>query len=573
MGNLASLNFPSISRFWNSPSKPVPPTPQFAETRQIAEWLQRYNNAFRRFPIVMRRGLYPVIQEEVKAITPLLNEGRWMVQAGGRVSQATQLIHNLVLPRLQYLQTTCQSATQTLAKHSNETNEESKWIKKWNQFGLPPYILENHADFVRFLFNSEIIYSIVGFRETCGNNNEHGIRIDQDGHPLLKMQGNWVRWERISQELCYDTQSKQIRSRTRNTAQGWGYFHPQGLVPLDRFNYDRAFPIYQLTQEEYQRTLQHARRFYETHLEKDPGIPKDCIVQFFTSPRRQFPRTFLLDNVNSQYPSHVGVRVIQRNPNGGADVYSFGLQTDLSDSELLHSDYLNYLLITARGKITMLDFEEFWKPYAERIVTSIPLSSQDCQGVLDFVNEMNRKQIRFQYARQNCCVLMLEILKRAGYEIDIRTNLVDYFYDALPNFNQIPKIGPLIAKVEQCVQRIWRALPQWITSPPESIKKAILYVPRKTLDFIAILVSLKLGANKKTVPLPAGVQEDEFSNKPKFQNFSSVIRSPWDVFSNTEQITAIYSAKKFMDWQLAQASTARYPYSGRPKLCIVPPAA
>jgi hypothetical protein len=539
------------------------------EVSSISDWLRRYNEVFNRFQRLNNHGLYSLLAKEIQAITPLLEEGQRINASSGRLPVITQMIHDLVRPRIQHLQNTYISAQRKIAEKPDTKDLDAKIEQKWARFGLPASILENHADCARFLFESNLINSIIGYRTTCGDPTIHDVKIDVDGHPLLKVNGRWKKWEDINQELHYDAKSEKIKSRDYpgRIVQTWNYFHPLGLMPQDRFNYDQAFHVYELTQDQYDRTCQYASRFYETNAEKDVGIPKDCVVQFFTSPRRQLPEHPLLDNLNEQYPTHVAMRLITAD----RKVYSFGYQLLPEDAEFLTSNPMSNFLTTADAKITMLDYEEF-RSHEGRIVTSIPLTAQRGQNILNYVNELNRKQLRFQYERQNCSVPALEVLKIAGYDdVDIRSNGPAFLYEALPNLNQIPKIGPLIAKIEACVQWIWEALPWIITAPIEWTKEVVLFVPKKMCIIAANFITWKMGASKKTTPLASDAEEEDLYDKKGIQSFSSVIRYWGDFFR--EETTAIYNAKYFIQWQKKQRSTFIEPFNGQPKLSIVPPLA
>ena len=491
----------------------------------------------------------------------------------------SQTINELVKPRLELLKNACAAAEKKIAEHPDVKSEDAKLAEKWMQLMKPAAVdtpalqnqllsmLENHADCVRFLFESNLIFTIVGYRETCGDANLHDIKFDTDGHPLLKMQNRWVRWETISREIHYDPKSEKIKSRAYagNIVQSWSYFHPQGLVPVDRFNYDQVFDTYELTQAQYDRTRQHALKFYETNPEKDQSIPKDCIVQFFTSPRRKLPENPLFDNVNAQYPVHVSMRLITAD----RKVYSFGYQMIPENVDFILSDMNSNFLATADAKVTMLDYEEF-RAHDGRIVTSIPATSQRALNILNHLNQLNGKQLRFQYSRQNCSLLMLEVLKLTGYEVNIRSSIVAFLYEMVPNLNQIPTIGPLIAKVEDCAKYMWDGMPFLITVPIQWTKDAILFVPKKLAMFITNLVSLKVGSARKVTPLQEGMEDEELYDKKGIQSFSSMIRNWSDIFS--EESNALYNAKFFIEWQKKQKSTFIDAYTGRPKLSIVPPA-
>ncbi len=550
------------------------PQPQLPQTSTIAlnthvdaatvsEWLRKFNNSFSRFERIASHGLYSILEKEIQNITPLLSDGQKISRSPTHYSGISIMINDLVKPRLIQLQTAYTAAQKKLVERPKEKEKDVRLAQKWEELGLSMSVLENHADCARFLIESGLAFAIVGYRESCRNPDLHDLKLDRDGHPMLKMQGIFRRWEAIAKELEYDPDSNTIKSRG-NTAVIWNYFHPNGLVSKDRFTYDRVYPIYQLPQTEYESVLRHAKKFYETNPEIDLGILKDCVVQFYTNPRRQgISHHPLLENLHRNIPVHVGIRLITAN----GEVYSFGFQMSHEEQSSILTNLLSNYLKTGEAKISMLDYEEFRK-HEGRIVTSIPLTSLRCRNILNYLSDMNQKHLRFQYIRQNCSNLALDVLEKAGYEVDIRTTVAECFSDLLPNFNQFPIIGPLIAKVEQVRDRIWATIPKSIGDFVDLLKSHVFFLPKKGVTFLCNLLIWKLGAWKMTRPLSPGVEDERFDDRKKLQNFSSVIRSWSDLFK--EEPTRVYHSKNFIDWQKRQKSTFIEPYSGRPKLSIVP---
>jgi hypothetical protein len=422
-------------------------------------------------------------------------------------------------------------------------------------------VLEKHADCARFLVESGLAFAIVAYRESCRNPNEHDLKLDpRDGHPMVKMQGNFVRWETISKEIYYDAGMEKIKSRTYpgRMVQSWNYFD-RGLVPVDRFNWDQAFPVYELTRDEYLKTLQYALKFYETNPEKDVGIAKECVIQFVTVDHRVFPKGAFFDKAQRNYPVHIGMRLITAD----RKVYSFGFQLPPEEAAFIFTDYFSTFLATAEAKIGMLDYEEF-RP-DNKLVTSIPLTAQRSQNILDLINGLQGKQLRFQYMRQNCAQLMREVIQKAGYDVDIRTTGKEVLYDALPSLGQMI---PVIGKVDAVASEIWNILPKLLRAPIEFSIDAFFYIPNRIGTILINLLVWKMGAAKKTVPLQEGIEDEEFYDKKKLQTFSSLIRSWTDLFK--EETGVVYHSKYFIDWQKKQNSTFTAVYSGRPKFAIVP---
>jgi hypothetical protein len=528
----------------------------------VSEWLRKFNNSFSRFERIANNGLYPILEKELQDMTQLLSDGQKISSSPTHYSMTSRMINDLVKPRLVQLQAVYTAAQKKLIDHPKEKEEDAKLAQKWEKLGLPMSVLENHVDCARFLIESGLAFVIVGYRESCRNPDLHDLKLDHDGHPMLKMQGRYVRWETISREIHYDPKSEKIKSRAYpgSIVQSWNYFQ-NGLVPVDRFSYDQVFPVYELTQDEYHRTHQHALKFYETNPEKDPGIAKDCIVQFTTIENRVVPNGALFDNAQRNYPVHIGMHLITAD----RKVYSFGYQLLPEEAEFLFSDYFSTFLATAEAKIGVRDFEEF-RP-VNKLVTSVPLSSQRAQNIINLLNELKDKQLRFQYMRQNCSQLMREVIQLAGYDVDLRTTGKEVLYDALPSLTQIPVIG----KIAFLVKKIWDSLPTFITVPIEFSADVLLYYPRKIATVATNLLAWKMGAAKKTTPLQEDVEDEEFYDKKKLQTFSTLIRSWTDVFK--DETNAVYHSKYFIDWQKKQRSTFKDTYSGRPKFVIVPPSA
>ena len=233
-------------------------------------------------------------------MTPFLNEGQKIASASSNLPHVTEMINRLAKPRVAQLTQVFADTQAKIAAKPDIVKLDTKIVEKWKKFNLPPSILEHHADCARFLIESGLIFTLIGYRETVlgadrgeikldadghpmvqvqgryvrwetvGDRNIDYLKLDADGHPMIKMQGRFVRWQTIARELYYDPKSENIKSKAYpgSLVQVWNYCYPQGLIPMDRFNYERAFPIYELTQSQYDKTKQHALKFYETNPEK-----------------------------------------------------------------------------------------------------------------------------------------------------------------------------------------------------------------------------------------------------------------------------------------------------------------
>ncbi len=543
-------------------------SPTCIDVRKVATWIGKLDQTLPRFNKIVENGSLGLLEKEIHQITPLLAEGQEIVSSTSALGIVVDMINRLAKPRLIQLQQLYSQAQIKVGADLKLKSADERLEKKWEKLGFPPSVLEYHMDCAHFLIKSGLGFAIAGYRETTdGNANIHDLKLDIDGHPMIKMEGRFVRWETIKKELEFDPLSDQVKSRgyPGHLVQTWNYFHPQGLMRRDRFDYDKAYPTYQLCQDEYDRLIAHSQKFYETNRELDPGIPKDCVVQFFTSPKRQgIPDHPLCDNLFKGYPVHIGIRLITADK----QVYSFGYQMLFEEQEFVHSDYFSTFLTTALAKVTMRDYEEF-RPYEERVVTSVPLSSERSQNVLNLLNTLNQKQLRFQFMRQNCTSFMQEVMQCVGHQVNIRTTGGRVLADLLPNLNQFPLIGPLVAKIEDVARRTWEALPKFITHSLKTCRKIVFYLPEKLGTVLVNLLALKMGAAKKTAPLEEGTEDEELYDKKGLQNFSNVIRSWMDIFK--DETSAVNHSKFFLEWQKQQRSTFIAPKSSVPKLTILPP--
>ena len=555
-------------------TRAVPPPPAVTIDR-VTGWI---NQADREIPLVNSlnsNGLYSLLNREITVMNNLLAESNALVaDANPLTPEAVRTaINQLVSPKKAQLEQALAVAQQNIREHQAEVKSDEEVAKKWTALSFPAEVLQRHADCARFLIESKFAFSIAGFRETSQNPELHDLKLADDGHPLIKVRGEWMRWEQLKAQVLFDPETNQIRSRDYpgQVVESWTYLSPQGLVRIDRMNHERLVDIYQLSPEEYQRTLAFAHHFYETNPEVDVGIRKDCVLQFMTTPRKTiFAVADAGDedhylNVSSNAPTHIVVRLIM--PDG--KLYSCGIEATAEGLKFM----LENFFATIPAKINKAgDYEEF-REFDKRIVTCIPLTNARAEGI---INELNEKgTIRFQYGRQNCSVLMRLVMRGAGYEpVNNQRSIASILIDSLPNLEHLPKIGPLIGKVQTVTTPIFT----WINHLPPTcvkvvfatLKAVVLFIPGKIGNFVLNLLQLKLGAGKMLYSLPAGTAEDEFYDQRRLINFSSSIRSFWDMFK--DETSTIYHSKPIIDWQKEQKSTFTEPYSGCPKLVVVPPA-
>lgn len=450
--------------------------------------------------------------------------------------------------------------------HLNEAMPEidEKSRRQWERLGLPIQIVNQFPDCVKFLLESRLIYAMLGFQATTGNPNRHGLRLNDDGHPLIMVQGQWMRWGQLKKIIEYDAEEDQIKTvgYSGHIAGIWNYLCSEGLTLCDRLHYDQPFPVIRLSVQAIEQLKIQAQRFYETNPETNPGVKKDCVLQFFTSSRREGIMTHpLLENFSRQYPVHIGIRLITANRN----VYSFGYQLPAQEARQIADNPSSTLLKTGDARIGMLDYEEFRK-HQGRLVTSIPITSQNATDILKRVGELNNKrQLRFNYARQNCSALMNELMPQE-YHVDLRTTAKAALWGTVPSLSHIPYIGHLIEMVQKSVERIWNTI---LDYTPECIQTIFLWMdrivfalPRECQTIASNLFLWKIGASLMTRPLEEGEDEEEVDPSGKIGSFSALFRSWTDFFKDVD----VFHSRAFIEWQKRQHSTSFHVGGNLPKM-------
>src|SRR5581483_10947993 len=545
-----ACNFLSLFQ-WCFRSKIPASPPAIVYPSKVIDWVQKFDESFPRLEKITKNGLYSLMDKEMQSLGPLLKEGQFICNSQPDFPQTAAMIDQLFRPRLSRLTMACQAAQKKVSDNAMVKEQDEKMEKIWEALGLPKSILESHADCARFLMDSRLAFKIVGYRETCGDADAHDVKIDGDGHPLIKIQGAFKRWELIKRQLIYDEKSDKILSISYpgSISQSWSYLYPCGLEPKDRLNHHRVVPIYKISASERNRLLAHAQTFYDTNAEVDRGIPKDWVIQFHTSPRRQFvssipplPNNPLLDNVVRNLNTHIVMRLIA--PNG--DVYSVGLEMPMDSQNFLWENGLAKFLGTVTAQVNKTgDYEEF-RPHSGRLVTSIPLSSQRADNIIEFFNAVG--DVPFNFLRQNCSNLMGIVSKMAGYDIPMLTTVKETLFDMLPDIKYIPVIGPAAHKVNQAFCKaalgISAITPRRITDGVTSVSDAVFFIPRKLATLSVNLMIKHFGGATMLHALPDNTEEEDLYDAGRFLNFSRLIKNWQDLFK--EQTQEVYHSKYFV---------------------------
>lgn len=452
-------------------------------------------------------------------------------------------------------------------KLSKKIIKIAKLKKKLSDFKLDVELAEDCYSDIKYLFKTDLIRSIIGFQKsTEAGKIDHALKKESiSGRVclLIKKEGCWVSVQSIKEQFYWDNDEKMHVSKD-NASERWNYFH-KGLVPVDRYlrhdELDKAHypeqniklhPVVQLSHEEKDALLEHAKSFSKS----DQPNEYNAVVQFVTNPRPIISGSFF-DNPNSQLPVHCGMRLIMAD----GSVYSTGF-----GSTLLEDEWSKGVKIAAtiNGQPTNLDYEEFCE-HEGRIVTSIPLTSERADSILETLNKAREKSIRYNFLNQNCIELGVQVLKRGtGVDLNVKVPFRTCASRLLPSLKSIPLVGRKINSVwlkgVDIVDSISSALPDLVKKILSVVYSIIMYIPRNVGTVVVNLCLCALGACKAS---PARNLDNDYHED--LRNVKQLIDNPF-----IEDITSISHSSVFINWQLQQSSTFVHEYKGLPAMNILP---
>ena len=264
---------------------------------------------------------------------------------------------------------------------------------------------------------------------------QKGIQLDEARHPLILVQGNWMRWEDLNKIVRYDEKKKEIVSRD-DPEKEWNYFAPNGLTQQKRYN--QIYPVYQLSKAERALIEAEGEKFGAIDLPKDKSQLR--YMQVFTSHNSPFAKL-----------SHVAFRLIDEN----GKVYSSGFETPSSEIPFDKQKFVG----TYHISIASLDYDEL-KPYFSRRVTTIPLTEEQYTKAFKKMERYSQKKLSLNRLHQNCATYTTNIMRAAGHKVEIRCTLIDGLPSLAPRLVDIPQIGPFLNRIRNFVAGIFN----WIST-------------------------------------------------------------------------------------------------------------
>lgn len=434
---------------------------------------------------------------------------------------------------------------EALQAHTQLVKIHTRWI----ELGFDREFITTHADCVEFLVTSGVAYSIAGFRNTLNDDPNHTIAKDQDGHPLIRLEGVMTRWEVIKEKLASLKEYDVLVSKSDENER-WTYTE-KGITQKDIYHYHEPFPIFSLAQTDYKALLEQGKKFYnKRHPDPKPDQFKDAIVQVCTSVgvscRGQAP---IVQKATKKIASHYGLRIITKE----GKVFSFGFRRDVGELAYVRA---SNALGSVKGVMAMNDFDEL-RPHQGRYVTSIAISSEDATKILAEIVATNKNGASFDMLQSNCVEKVADCLDIAGIRVDTREsfestiNTLTYKF-----FKHLPYIGGCVKKVKDCVQTIFRAIPPLVAKPISVVVSIVFYVPNKLVTVAKNCFILYFGWTSASPSLA----KEPYYCKRSFSPFRDLFK---------DRLSDLNSSKKLLRWQKMHKSTSCYPYDGKPRFNIL----
>ncbi len=439
-------------------------------------------------------------------------------------------------------------------------------------WGLDPELAERAPGLIDFLDKSENLRNMAGLYGSVSDGSlRQLIPYDENNHPLIKVDGVMRTWEDLqglfdSVRINPDS-ATYLKTRVvgRDDGRVWRYISSErGFVP-DPGETGEVVSVHRLSGDERTALLAHALQFNEAHPEleeEDPG-EKTCVFQITTvidDSSEYFLRNFY-DTIGT---NHVGMTVVDEN----GEVYSFGTHAEM---RTLFKSSFN-VCGTINSEIQIPDWELFREHEEGKVrrVTSMAITATRARELLEYIKELNQTGVSFNFLQQNCSTIAVGFVKKAtGAVIDQCITMGQYFYRLLPDLSQIPIIGWPLDKIYKVAVAIFDFV-VWITPWPITwligkVTMIVLYIPNKIITVMQNFAILIFGGARSLKESEG--EEEPLTSEPKIHQFSSIIRSPLDLFN--DEVSTIHLPAKVLEWQKEQPSTVEY-RTTFPQLCVVP---
>lgn len=362
--------------------------------------------------------------------------------------------------------------------------ENSISFKKWEGYGFDPEIFYDHPEFVEFLFRSTLASQIKVTRD---------VPKIIHGEPAIRMGEGWLTFTKLREnfEMRYRPEYADKALFHKQTGQVFTYLDTgEGLTQLDPFKNAMKKPVSRLSNYEYEKTLEVAKKFVRDgeNIEDRQENNKDrsYIMQIVTSEDEcKVEKNPLLKNFYQLFfkAKHPYMRLID--PEGKVYISGFGV----------FKENMYWAMQTDPGRIRSPDAWEY-KTSPKKYVTNIAVTPEEANKLRDYTSDCineDKTPVAFNFLKQNCSSFVRNAVEYStGIKVPSELTFARVIATIAPNYIKIPVNG-----VCGIVTFSFRPV-KWIT--PKFIQKAVgacgkgyLCIHRATIAFRLALLSLCVG--------------------------------------------------------------------------------
>ena len=434
--------------------------------------------------------------------------------------------------------------------HPKNSND----FTKWKRYGFPEEVFHQYPEFVQYLLTTPLASQMKVTRdEICV----------MDDEPKVLVESRWTSRDEIQERFsCEDAPDFNERFFVEKTTRRvFTYLdNGEGLQPHHPFRDVQPKPISRLNDEDYDRTIEMARRFVRigeegltdaehAELNEDRNFSLQIVSSYVDGPDTN--ATELL-----QRRKHPWIRVVcgRDNPELGTqkgDVIEVGFGWS-------KKPFLPGIALTGRFRN-----EDLWnyQPAKERVVTNIAITPEEAREIYQYTMRYHAdslnlgRQIGFNLGEQNCSAFVHYAVKAAGVEVPTQSTVNDIIKKVSPNWMKMIWRGAANIKA-----KTYHRLPSPLKMVAEKVGRFVMkiidFIFAPLSNFLLFLVGGAFGENGRA--FVESEQEDQEMQPPLR------IQSMWVNLRNRK----LHLPGILQEWQRKQPSTVIY--QNPTKLSIVP---
>lgn len=374
----------------------------------------------------------------------------------------------------------CFNHQKPIADHSHYPDKKHNALyTKWEKYGFPMDILNNHPEFVLFMEKTGLLSQMKITKD---------VPCIIDGKPALLVEGEYMSWDQIEEK--FEVQYARAYSETfiihRESRDVYTYLaNGKGLQPHHPYRSDTT-PVTVLSEDEYKKTFDVACNFVreeEKALSAEEVLSRNqerpFIVQIVSSYVKGSDSNFSRLVTRSKHPY---LRIIIGKDVSAANV----LKGEVYEVGYGWEKAIDNPFKASGGRFRSPDIWEY-KSCEERVVTNIPVSQEEARKLrvytkkyhLDGLNLGNK--VGFNLLTQNCSTYIAKALEVANINVPVEISLPELIGKIAPNSiaNTYKNINKMRVKVVAFLR-----VPEWV----RRIAGAIVLVVKSVFSAIAAFI-------------------------------------------------------------------------------------